>query len=126
VKKTWPDLLIQRLRLFWEVFGNALERKRADQRIQEALAEIRMLKERLEAENLYLRDQIDIEYKHDEIIGQSAAIRKVLQQVEQVAHTDSTVLILGETGTGKELMARAIHNLSSRKARAMIKLNCAA
>jgi transcriptional regulator with GAF, ATPase, and Fis domain len=126
VKKSWPDLLIQRLRLFWEIFGNALERKRADQTIQKALAEIRTLKDRLEAENLYLRDQIDIEYKHEEIIGQSSAIRKVLQQVEQVASTDSTVLILGETGTGKELMARAIHNLSSRKARAMIKLNCAA
>jgi transcriptional regulator with GAF, ATPase, and Fis domain len=126
VKKSWPDLLIQRLRLFWEIFGNALERKRADQSIQTALGEIRILKERLEAENLYLRDQIDVEYKHEEIIGESAAIRKVLLQVEQVAHTDATVLLLGETGTGKELMARAIHNLSGRKARAMIKLNCAA
>ncbi len=126
VKRSWPDVLIQRLRLFWEIFGNALERKKADQTIQKALAEIRILKDRLEAENLYLRDQIEIEYKHEEIIGQSPAIRKVLQQVEQVANTDSTVLILGETGTGKELMARAIHNMSSRKTRAMIKLNCAA
>ena len=126
VKRSWPDQLIQRLRLFWEIFANALERKQADQTIQKALAEIRTLKNRLEAENLYLRDQIDIEHKHEEIIGQSTAIRKVLQQVEQVAGTDSTVLLLGETGTGKELMARAIHNLSSRKARAMIKLNCAA
>ncbi len=126
VKRSWPDQLIQRLRIFWEIFGNALERKRADQTIQKALAEIRILKDRLEAENLYLRDQIDIEYKHEEIIGQSPAIRKVLQQIEQVARTDSTVLILGETGTGKELMARAIHNLSNRKTRAMIKLNCAA
>ena len=126
IKRAWPDLLIQRLRLIWEIFGNALERKRADQTIQKALAEIRTLKDRLEAENLYLRDQIDFEYKHEEIIGQSPAIRKVLQQVEQVANTDSTVLILGETGTGKELMARAIHNMSGRKTRAMIKLNCAA
>jgi len=126
VKKSWPDLLIQRLRIFYDIFSNALERKRADQTIQNALAEIRVLKDRLEAENLYLRDQIEIEYKHEEIIGHSSAIRRVLQQVEQVAGTDSTVLILGETGTGKELMARAIHNLSSRKTRAMIKLNCAA
>ncbi len=126
VKRSWPDQLIQRLRIFWEIFGNALERKQADQTIQKALAEIRVLKDRLEAENLYLRDQIDVEYKHEEIIGQSSAISKVLQQVEQVAHTDSTVLLLGETGTGKELMARAIHNLSGRKSRAMIKLNCAA
>jgi len=84
------------------------------------------LKDRLEAENLYLRDQIDIEHKHEEIIGQSDAIRKVMLQVEQVAHTDSMVLLLGETGTGKELMAHAIHSLSGRKARPMIKLNCAA
>jgi formate hydrogenlyase transcriptional activator len=126
VKRTWPDVLIQRLRLLWEVFGNALERKRADQKMQGALAEIELLKNRLEAENLYLRDQIDIEQKHEEIIGQSVAIRKVLLQVEQVACTDATVLLLGETGTGKELLARAIHNLGGRKGRAMIKLNCAA
>lgn len=126
VKRSWPDQLIQRLRIFWEIFGNALERKQADQKIQKALAEIGILKDRLEAENHYLRDQIDTEYKHEEIIGQSSAIRKALQQVEQVANTNATVLLLGETGTGKELMARAIHNLSSRRARAMIKLNCAA
>lgn len=126
VKRSWPDQLIQRLRIFWDIFVNALERKRADQTIQTALAEIRNLKDRLEAENLYLRDQIDIEHKHDEVVGHSPAIRRVLQQVEQVAATDSTVLLLGETGTGKELMAHAIHNLSSRKSRVMIKLNCAA
>jgi len=119
-------MLIQKLRVLWEVLCNALERKRADQEIHKALAEIEQLKDRLEAENIYLRDQIDIEHKHEEIIGRSESIRKVLLQVEQVAHTDSTVLILGETGTGKELMARAIHNLSGRKGRAMIKLNCAA
>ena len=126
VKRDWPDDLIQRLRLLWEVFANALERKRADEKIQKALAEIEILKDRLEAENIYLRDQINIENKHEEIIGQSEAIRKVLLQVEQVATTDSTVLVFGETGTGKELIARAIHKLSSRKDRIMTKLNCAA
>ena len=126
VKRAWPDDLIQRLRLLWEVFSNALERKRADQKIQTALAEIRKLKDRLEAENIYLRDQINIEHQHDEIIGKSDAVRKVLLQVEQVAATDSTVLISGETGTGKELVASAIHRLSSRSARAMIRVNCAA
>jgi formate hydrogenlyase transcriptional activator len=126
VKRAWPDDLIKRLRILWEVFANALERKRADEKIQKALSEIEMLKNRLEAENIYLRDQIHIEYKPDEIIGQSDAIRKVLRQVQQVANTDSTVLLLGETGTGKELLARATHNLSARKERSMIKLNCAA
>jgi len=126
VKRDWPDDLIQRLRLLWEVYANALERKRADQRIQTALAEIQTLKDRLEAENIYLRDQINIEHQYDEIVGKSFAVRKVLLQVEQVAATDSTVLILGETGTGKELIARAIHNQSSRRSRALIKVNCAA
>lgn len=126
VKRDWHGDLIQRLRLFWEVYANALERKRADQKIQAALAEIETLKDRLEAENIYLRDQINIEHKHDEIIGNSYPVRKVLVQVEQVAATDSTVLILGETGTGKELIARAIHTVSARRNRAMIKVNCAA
>ncbi|ACM18541.1 sigma-54-dependent sensor transcriptional regulator, PAS and GAF domain-containing [Geotalea daltonii FRC-32] len=126
VKREWPDELTQRLRLLWEIFANALERKRADQKIQNALAEIKQLKDRLEAENVYLRDQIHVEYKHEEIIGKSDAIRNVLVQIKQVASTGSTVLILGETGTGKELIARAIHNASPRMARAMIKVNCAA
>lgn len=125
-KREWPDYLIQRLRLLWEIFANALERKRADQKIQNALAEIERLKDHLEAENLYLRDQINTEQKHDEIIGRSNGIKKVLLQVGQVARTDATVLILGETGTGKELIARAIHNQSARKAHPMIKVNCAA
>jgi transcriptional regulator with GAF, ATPase, and Fis domain len=126
VKRSWPDDLIQRLKLLWDIFGNALERKRADQEIQKAISEIEALKNRLVAENIFLRDQIDIEQKYDEIVGQSGEIRKVLLQLGQVATTDSTVLILGETGTGKELLARAIHNQSRRKDRPMIKLNCAA
>ncbi len=126
VKRTWPDPFVKRLRILGDVFGNALERKRSDQKIQKALAEIEELTQRLEAENHYLRDQIKIEQIHEEIVGQSDAIRRALLQVEQVAGTDSTVLILGETGTGKELIARAIHRLSGRKNNAMIKLNCAA
>jgi transcriptional regulator with GAF, ATPase, and Fis domain len=119
LERKWPDVFVQRLRLLGEIIANALERKRVDQKIQQ-------LKSRLEAENLYLRDQIDIEHKHESIIGQSDNIKRTLKQAEQVATTDSTVLVLGETGTGKELMAHAIHNLSPRKDRAMIKLNCAA
>lgn len=125
-KKIWIDEYIQRFRMLGEIFANALERKRVDQNIQKAFAEIEQLKDRLEAENLYLRDQIDVELKQEEIIGQSAAIKHVLLQVKQVASTVSTVLIQGETGTGKELLARAIHNQSERKGRPMIKLNCAA
>lgn len=125
-KRKWIDVFIQRLRLLGEIFANAIERKRIDQKMQQAFAEIEELRDRLQAENLLLRDQIDIELKHEEIIGESEAVRKVLLQARQVAATGSTVLILGETGTGKELLARAIHNQSVRRERPMIKLNCAA
>ena len=114
-KRKWIDVFIQRFRLLGEIFANALERKRIDQKMQQAFAEIEQLRDRLQAENLFLRDQIDIELKHEEIIGESEAIRKVLLQARQVAGTGSTVLILGETGTGKELLARAIHNQSTSK-----------
>jgi formate hydrogenlyase transcriptional activator len=88
--------------------------------------EIVALKARIEAENVYLQEEIKTEYNFEEIIGRSPAIRKVLQNVEQVAQSDSTVLIQGETGTGKELLARAIHNLSPRRERALVKVNCGA
>jgi formate hydrogenlyase transcriptional activator len=91
-----------------------------------AFQEIAELKEKLNTEKLYLEDEIRTEHNFEEIIGESSALRQVLQQVEVVAPTDSTVLIQGETGTGKELIARAIHNLSGRRDRAFVKLNCAA
>ncbi len=84
------------------------------------------LTEKLTQEKLYLEDEIRSDRNFEEIIGRSAALRRVLKQVETVAATDSTVLIYGETGTGKELVARAIHNLSSRRPEAFVKLNCAA
>jgi formate hydrogenlyase transcriptional activator len=91
-----------------------------------AYREIADLKDRLAQENLYLEDEIRSELDFEEIVGTSAALRRVLQQVETVAPTDSTVLIYGETGTGKELIARAIHDRSSRRQNAFVKLNCAA
>lgn len=89
-------------------------------------AEVEQLKNRLHAENLYLREEIHLEHDFEAIIGNSPSIKSVLRKIEQVAHTDSTVLILGETGTGKELIARAIHNLSLRKARPLIRVDCGA
>jgi formate hydrogenlyase transcriptional activator len=88
--------------------------------------EVQGLKERLAREKFYLEDEIKTEYNFEEIIGDSAALRQVLQQIEVVAPTDSTVLVMGETGTGKELIARAIHDRSSRRERTFIKMNCAA
>ena len=96
--------------------------------VENALAyrEIAELKDKLSGENLYLQDEIRSEHNFKELIGQSPALRHILKQVETVAPTDSTVLLLGETGTGKELIARAIHNLSSRQERTLVKVNCAA
>jgi formate hydrogenlyase transcriptional activator len=88
--------------------------------------EVSTLKNQLTQEKLYLEDEIRSELKFDEIVGRSEALRRVLEQIETVAPTDSTVLIYGETGSGKELIARAVHNLSSRKSSAFVKLNCAA
>jgi formate hydrogenlyase transcriptional activator len=91
-----------------------------------AFREIAELKEKLNTEKLYLEDEIRTDRNFEQIIGQSPALKQVLEQVEIVAPTDSTVLIQGETGTGKELVARAIHNLSERRGRTFVKLNCAA
>ena len=96
--------------------------------IENALAysEIRTLKDKLAEERVYLRDEIRTERNFEDIVGKSAVLRRVLRDAETVAPTDSTVLISGETGTGKELIARAIHNLSPRRSKAFVKLNCAA
>jgi formate hydrogenlyase transcriptional activator len=91
-----------------------------------AYREIERLKNKVTEEKLYLEDEIRSEGNFEEIIGESPALRQILTQIERVAPTDSTILIRGETGTGKELIARAIHNLSSRRGRTLVKVNCAA
>lgn len=102
------------------------ERKHAEEALKKALTEVESLKNRLQAENVYLREEIKTEYNFDEIIGEHKSIINVLHNIEKVAPTDTTVLIKGETGTGKELIARAVHNLSLRKDRPLVKVNCAA
>ena len=91
-----------------------------------AFREIEELKNNLGKEKLYLEDEIRTEHNFGEIIGTSPALTSVLKQVEIVATTDATVLIFGETGTGKELIARSIHDLSARSAQPFVKVNCAA
>jgi formate hydrogenlyase transcriptional activator len=96
--------------------------------VENALAynEIETLKNKLEKEKLYLEEEIRSEYNFEEIVGSSSVLKRALQNVQTVATTGSTVLIYGETGTGKELIARAIHNLSERRERTLVKVNCAA
>jgi len=122
-RQTWPMQWLQRVRFVGQILTCALIRRQTEKELHEALAEIKELKERLEAE---IVEEIKIEYSYGEILGHSNAIRTILSQVEQVAPTDSAVLIQGETGTGKELLARAIHRLSRRNEKAMVKINCAA
>jgi chemotaxis protein methyltransferase CheR len=102
------------------------EQKRAEIDLRDAYTEIEQLKNKLEAETAYLQEEIKLEHDFESIIGNSPAIQHVLFKVEQVADTDTTVLVLGETGTGKELLARAIHNRSLRKQQPLVKVNCAA
>ena len=102
------------------------ERKESEDALKMAHEELHQLKNQLEAENIYLQQELQLDEQHGEIVGQSDAIKYVLFKITQVAPTDSTVLITGETGTGKELAARAIHGASSRKDRPLIKINCGA
>lgn len=102
------------------------ERKNAEKALREALTKVEQLKSRLQAENIYLQEEIKLNHNFEEIISYSKALKGVLRKVELVASTDATVLILGETGTGKELLARSVHNISERRDRPLVKVNCAA
>jgi PAS domain S-box-containing protein len=102
------------------------ELKQAEMELRDAFEDIEQLKNRLEAESAYLQDEIKLEHNFKNIIGKSESLKYVLHRVELVAPTDSPVLIMGETGTGKELMARALHELSPHGKRALVKVNCAA
>ena len=101
-------------------------RKQADAEVRSALAEVERLRDRLKADNLCLQEQIYSAHGFDELVGESAGMRRLKEQIDQVAPTDSHVLISGETGTGKELVAIAIHARSGRKERPLVKVDCAA
>ena len=122
IQERTEDLARANLQLTLEI----AERRKAEDSLRESLKEVKQLKNKLREENLYLREEINLIHSHKEVVGNSGAIRAVLKQIEQVAPTDATVLIQGETGSGKELAAHAVHNLSVRKGRLMVKVNCAA
>jgi transcriptional regulator with AAA-type ATPase domain len=112
------------------VFSDVTEAKHQEEalrnskeKLKDTLYELEKLKDQIEKENIYLQEEIKLEHNFGDIIGRSTTMKKMLNQVEQVATTGTTVLILGETGTGKELAARAIHGLSKRKERLICNLN---
>jgi len=125
-ERPWPVEVRHRLTVIGSVFGQVLARQQRDQAMRTAAREVQRLKDQLQVENVYLRREERERAGLTRIVGQSGAVRRVLDQIQQVAATDSTVLLLGETGTGKELFATQIHELSARRERAMVRVNCAA
>src|SRR5271166_563935 len=125
-EREWSDDLVSRLRLFVEMIGSAIARTRAEIAIREGADEVRRLRDQLQRENVYLQQEVRAFRGHSRLVGESVALRRVLEQAEQVAATNSSVLLMGETGTGKELMASAIHDLSPRSSRPMVRVSCAA
>jgi len=117
---------IDLVKIFASRAAAELKRQKAEGELQAALQEVQRLQKKLEAENVYLQEEIRKEHNFEEIVGNSPALLDVLRKIETVAPTDSTVLILGETGCGKELIARAIHSRSARKHRPLVKVNCGA
>src|SRR6266481_9140548 len=138
--RDWPDPVVDRLRLIGQVLASALHRQRVEtelhssvaelertrEELQLRLEEIREFKNRLEAENVYLRTENRHDRGFDAIVGESRAMLDVLAKVSQVAPTSTAVLLLGETGTGKQLLAHAIHERSPRQSGPFVKVNCAA
>jgi len=125
-ERVWDPETVHRLRMLGAVFGNVLARQQSDAALSQALVEIKRLSDQLQAENVYLRREVQDRLGTSVVVGQSEAVRRVLDQIRQVAITDSTVLLLGETGTGKELFATQIHEQSARRGRAMVRVNCSA
>jgi predicted ATPase len=119
-------IALENARLYRERTLEIERRKRAEENLRAALEEVQSLKDRLEAENVYLQEEIRREHNFEEMVGSSPQLLSLLRTVERIAPTDSTVLIGGETGTGKELIARAIHDRSGRKDRPLVKVNCGA
>jgi formate hydrogenlyase transcriptional activator len=125
-ERHWQPELLPHFQLFGEILASAIVRARTERELRASLAEISRLKERAESENVVLREGAGRTHGFDEIVGRSSALRHVLHLVEQVAPTGTAVLVTGETGTGKELVARAIHRRSPREARPFVTVNCAA
>lgn len=124
--QNWTEQSIQHMRLLAQIFASALERKQTDLKLKKAFKKIQELSDHLKAENRYLRETIISQTRYENVIGTSQAIKQVIGKIEQVAATESTVLLLGETGTGKTMFAQLVHMLSKSRKKTMVKVNCAA
>ena len=124
--REWTGPVQDRARLLAEIIGTALHRSRQDAALRASLAEIERLNSRLAAENVCLKEDVKTFHDFDEIVGESRVMRDALERLAQVAPLNCSVLLLGETGTGKELFARAVHDRSRRRSRALVRVNCAA
>ncbi len=124
-ERAWTPGVVRRLTTIASVFGEVLARQQRDEAVR-AAAEAQRVKDALQVENVNLRREARERLGLMHVVGRSAAVRRMLDQIEKVAATDSTVLLLGETGTGKELLATQIHELGTRQTRAMVRVNCAA
>ena len=122
----WSEQELKDLRVFADMIANFVLRVRSRRALDDAMGRLQKASDRLEAENVYLREEVEVTQGFDEIIGNSNEIRHCLHLVEKVASTMTSVLILGPTGTGKELIARAIHEHSDRSSHPLVKVNCAA
>jgi formate hydrogenlyase transcriptional activator len=125
-EREWPPAIIEGLRLIAGVMSQALARQAGHNALQEALDEIRRLRDRVALDNVNRRRETKVPRASSSMISESAAIQRLLAQIEQVAPTPATVLLLGETGTGKEMLAQTVHDLSPRHQRPMIRVSCAA
>jgi transcriptional regulator with GAF, ATPase, and Fis domain len=125
-ERSWTPDVRDRLQLMATVFSHALVRRQSQQRLEQALAEVERMRRQLGQDNVRLRREALARRGPRAIVAESQAARSVLGQIESVAPTDATVLLLGETGTGKEVFAEAIHNLSARRGRPMVRVNCTA
>jgi formate hydrogenlyase transcriptional activator len=124
--RAWTDEDVGRIRIVGQILANAIHRRNLEAELYESLAEIQRLQQRQQSENQYLREAADETKGFEEIAGKSPALRDALELAARVAPTSAAVLLLGETGTGKELLALAIHARSKRSDRPLVKINCAA
>jgi formate hydrogenlyase transcriptional activator len=120
------SISLENARLSEEMKGELARRSAAEVALRRALTDVEALTKRLEAENVYLQEEIRLQHNFNEIVGNSPALLEALRKVERVAPTEATVLIMGETGSGKELFARAVHSRSRRSSRPLVKVNCGA